>query len=511
MEGNGGACPSSLQDLPSDFVIRTFSLIANVRDVLALQATCRRFCALGRSRLVWRPRLEKDLGIKLEQRFEGSELALQRLYSKATTTRAEDVRYWGVMTDGGCDNDWLHYWVDNLFVPNHWESYCSAGGRNVHCFGILLCEELEHDKQSAADREYMIRKCRYPAARLFNDHFNRQSIDNAYSLLQRWSTPELEHFVLILYHDLQNGGPLGSLLEMGLQGQELQRERERMRELVRRLEHQVSVDARGIVSNVDQGENKLVLYDSLCTRVLQSTERQIIGVLERLMVSRRGSFSCPVSSGAVLIGNLTDHCRAKSHESVVAHLQHMAASRHCAALDNLADRESVLIASEVGALPPIVGIHSTKAGEWVEFDSHSQPSCSLRPLIWFHFYTKQESDAVQERLQKSSRGEAACSASSGYDMEGSEEEGLAEDVAEALFQEPQLGDPEGRKTTGRDRLDVCLKHRVSANVVCVKLINQEDLMSEWGDDHEAPNIDINCIVFNGRRVSLPLGMRLACE
>lgn len=28
--------------------------------------------------------------------------------------------------------------VDNLFVPNHWESYCSAGGRNVHCFGLLL-------------------------------------------------------------------------------------------------------------------------------------------------------------------------------------------------------------------------------------------------------------------------------------------------------------------------------------------------------------------------------------
>ena len=37
--------------------------------------------------------------------------------------------------------------------------------------------------------------------------------------------PELEHFVLALYHDLQNGGPLGSLLEMGLHGQELQRER----------------------------------------------------------------------------------------------------------------------------------------------------------------------------------------------------------------------------------------------------------------------------------------------
>lgn len=129
----------------------------------------------------------------------------------------------------------------------------------------------------------------------------------------------------------------------------------------------------------------------------------------------------------------------------------MASTPHCVALDNLADRESVLIASEVGDLPPVVRIHSTKAGEWVEFDTHTQPSRSLRPVIWFHFYTKQESDAAQERLQNCPQGEGSCSVHSGDELEGSEEEGLAEDVAEALFQGPQLGDAEARKTTGRDR------------------------------------------------------------
>jgi len=520
MADTGGSRGPSIQELPSDFVIRTFLLIADVRDVLSLQATCKRFCALGRSRLVWRPRLESDLGIRLEHRVEGNELSLQRLYCKAVTGGTDLVRFWGVMTDGGCDNDWLHYWVDNLFVPNHWESFCSAGGRNVHCFGLLLGEELEQDRRSAADREYMIRKCRYPAARLFNEHFNRRSIDNAYSLLQCWSTPELEHFVIALYHDLQNGGPLGALLEMGLQGQELQRERVRMRELIRRLEHQATVNARGIISregkprnvgksgNEGKSKNGLVLYDSLCTNVLQRMERQIVGIVDRLMVSRRGSFSCPVSSGAIFMGNLTDCHQFKTHDDVVDCLQQMTYTPYCTALNNLTDRESVRLESEIGHLPPILATHSTLAGEWMEFDARTKSRCSLRPLIWFHFYTKQESDAARAQLQKGPTGECLLGTSG---SEGSEEEELAEDVAEALFHGPQQGNPAARKTTGRDRLDVWLKQRVAANVVCVKLINQEDLMSQWGDDHEAPNIDINCVAFNGQRVILPAGMQLACE
>ena len=84
-----------------------------------------------------------------------------------------------------------------------------------------------------------------------------------------------------------------------------------MRELVRRLEHQVSVDARGIVSNVDQGENKLVLYDSLCTRVLQSTERQIIG---RLAASTVGWTS--INGNKELLKFTWDMCFAVTAEHI---------------------------------------------------------------------------------------------------------------------------------------------------------------------------------------------------
>ena len=147
----------------------------------------------------------------------------------------------------------------------------------------------------------------------------------------------------------------------------------------------------------------------------------------------------------------------------------MASSAYCTALDNLADRESVIFASEAHELPLIVGVHSTKAGEWIEFDVHSQPSCGLRPLVWFHFYTKEESDAVQAQLQEYHHRDPSFATFSSGRSEGSEEEELAEDAAEALFHGPQQGDAEGRKTTGRDRYLAWFLH----NDHFLQMISQE--------------------------------------
>ncbi len=42
----------------------------------------------------------------------------------------------------------------------------------------------------------------------------------------------------------------------------------------------------------------------------------------------------------------------------------------------------------------------------------------------------------------------------------------------------------------------------------VKLIDQEDLMHEWEDDHDEPNIDINHVIFSGSVLQLPDGVSL---
>lgn len=59
------------------------------------------------------------------------------------------------------------------------------------------------------------------------------------------------------------------------------------------------------------------------------------------------------------------------------------------------------------------------------------------------------------------------------------------------------------------RMEIQLEGRVAGNLALVKLINQEDLMHEWDDQHDAPNIDINHVIFSGRFLTLPNGMMLA--
>jgi hypothetical protein len=53
------------------------------------------------------------------------------------------------------------------------------------------------------------------------------------------------------------------------------------------------------------------------------------------------------------------------------------------------------------------------------------------------------------------------------------------------------------------RLNVRLHHRHAGNMLCVKLINQENLMREHGDDHPDPNVDVSFIAPHGRLVRLP--------
>lgn len=56
---------------------------------------------------------------------------------------------------------------------------------------------------------------------------------------------------------------------------------------------------------------------------------------------------------------------------------------------------------------------------------------------------------------------------------------------------------------------VTLKKKHSGNVALVKLIDQEDLMSEWHDSHDSSNIDISFVAFKGRVLHLPQGVRLS--
>lgn len=57
------------------------------------------------------------------------------------------------------------------------------------------------------------------------------------------------------------------------------------------------------------------------------------------------------------------------------------------------------------------------------------------------------------------------------------------------------------------RLDIPLTRRHAGSLALVKLLDSENLMSLWHDDHEQPNIDIAAVVFRSRRVALPPTVR----
>ncbi len=59
------------------------------------------------------------------------------------------------------------------------------------------------------------------------------------------------------------------------------------------------------------------------------------------------------------------------------------------------------------------------------------------------------------------------------------------------------------------RLEIALRGRWAGNLALVKLLSQENLMHEWHDLHEAPNIDVNHVAFLGRALRLPPGAALA--
>ena len=115
--------------------------------------------------------------------------------------------------------------MDNMFTPNHWESFCSEFGKNVNCVGVMVEGELEKDVRKREERNFMIHKCRIPASRVFNETYHHTSIEEAVRRLQAWSRPELVNFMIALCNDMEAGGIWGELLLHGVPEGERDREK----------------------------------------------------------------------------------------------------------------------------------------------------------------------------------------------------------------------------------------------------------------------------------------------
>ena len=55
-----------------------------------------------------------------------------------------------------------------------------------------------------------------------------------------------------------------------------------------------------------------------------------------------------------------------------------------------------------------------------------------------------------------------------------------------------------------------LLHVRACNAVLVKLVDQENLMAQFGDEREQPNIYVRHVIFHGNHIVLPDNVALSC-
>lgn len=367
----------------------------------------------------------------------------------------------------------------------------------MHCVGLLRPRGAggEHE---AARRAYLQQRCAVAATLLFGTVTRRgpgraapgQRGFAPEADLTRWSKAELEALFLQLFDLLTQNHPLGALLFAGVtenQQQELERCAVLAVEL-RGVRHAVAIAAVAEESHPVWGAHvtpPLRLFTH--PPPMPPAAPQPVACVSGLRISRAGQFSCPLQSGAVLMGDAPPPPQgADPTAPMVACVDE---SRMLRVLDDATSLETVQDAAAAGALPRIVHVGTCHAGVWAEFEARGRattphvPPGAFWPVAWFAF---------------TPRAEAATRAAA-------EDAAIAAQIAAAGPTDvaPQLADEDRF-----DVMDVVLTQRHAGEIACAKLIASENLMEQWGDEHPHPNIDVAAVNLLGFAARPPLAAQV---
>lgn len=227
--------------------------------------------------------------------------------------------------------------------------------------------------------------------------------------------------------------------------------------------------------------------------------RQVSGVVSQFEIARNGQFTCPVGCGAVFISPgppdellpdippaLAAACiktdgigSTLSSNPTAAAVGSWVAStlrdQSCTALDSIETLEQLEEAAAAGRVPPIACVHHLRGGVVAEFVP-TRPG----PTHW-------GGGTTWERGGVGGRTVAG---------------GNFAPVAWFKFTPRRELLPDVRYDPYSDLLVVELERLRWGRLVCVKLIACENLMEEWDDFHDAPNVDCRKVVLHGVPVTL---------
>jgi hypothetical protein len=600
-----------LSTLNEDCLVELLSR-CDTNDILKLEQTCQRLHRVSNaSQVLWQRRLWADLGLNAMIGAEASP-ALQNDYNVVKmVTRGvyessadQSLRFQAVLVNGGIDEDNMFYWADCIFGDSK-TPWCSDCSHNADCLALLLNGVVPREEEYRQAQMYMRRRCAYAVGIL--EQFQNpgaaaeMTAEEKMELINSWKDVQVEQFFVGMVDRLQQGELIGRLLLRDVIQAEHEQETAKMVELSHYLEERTDKILNGMLRLPE--DSKSSFDTSVMTSLTSplSTREQLVGCVNALRISREGSLTCPVASGAVLAG-VVDFGRLEglSKEDVAAALYSASQDKACAAFNSLESEAAVLDKVHNGELPRIVRRSRYRSGVVMEFDSEWNPDVGLaghtrsngpligwKPLIWFRFHTREEATAFEtarERLQRGSAVEVAATGSpveegegeqaetrddtldvsqlgnSPHDREESEHIGtsdlrntsfdggeemsnttsdvadteeeetdvplveMVEFLAEELMEDEEI-EPlggvlvEGQNenpggdlhfdlglTSGRNVLTVQLRRPVIATALLVKMIDQENLMQEFEDEHSWPNIDLAALEVVGKQIQLPRGV-----
>lgn len=478
------------------------------------------------------------------------------------------IRFQGVLCNGGIDENNFSYWIDHMLSQNP-SPWCSNCSNNADCLALLLDGLVDREEEFKVHRQYLLERCAFAAALLEqlgnrNPNVNPRDPELAMQVVSSWKDVTLERFFLSMIGRLERNEQIGRLLLVGVDSSEHASEIARMRHIASILRDRSRKFADDLMSHP---ENEKTFFDaSILSKTAKklSLRIQYLGLIRDLRISRVGSLTCPISSGVILAGIVNYSWLQNASNVDTFEMLYKASRDHAiASFDFLNTEEDVKESSRSKKIPAISRATRSRSGVIMEFDlswfnerdsgeqySIGEQLIVWKPLVWFRFHSKDEARSFED--SRNAQQNPMLNEANGIEVPGTphhrsqienidiEEEIDGEDrptnnvgsiddhgeneiplVMEVLdedisFSSDEDGDIELEDvlhqdglTSSSNTLSFRLSRYVPANALFVKMINQENLMHHFHDDHSWPNIDMTSLAVYGKLVALPMGLHIS--